>query len=83
MEFIGYHSNLNPFSVLGDGSQTTKAAVRREFDNSELLNVCEWNRLSGLLDWHLRRGWDVHIHLKFGGRFPVGKAAVRDLFVLV
>jgi hypothetical protein len=35
----------------------------------------------GLLDWHLRRSWDVH--LEFGGRFPVGKVAARDFFVLV
>jgi hypothetical protein len=60
-----------------------KASARREFDNSELLNAREWTRLSGLLDWHLRRSWDVHVHLKFGDRFLVGKVAVQDLFVLV
>jgi hypothetical protein len=54
-----------------------------EFDNSELLDVCEWTPLSGLLDWHFRRSWHVHVHLEFGDRFPVGKVAVRDLFVLV
>jgi hypothetical protein len=54
-----------------------------EFDNSELLDVCEWTRLSSMLDWHVRRSWDVQVHLEFGDRFPVGRVAVRDLFVLV
>jgi hypothetical protein len=28
------------------------------------------------------RSWDVHTYLEFGDRFPVGKVAVRGLFVL-
>jgi hypothetical protein len=87
VELLGYHSNLNPFSVFDDESWTTKSRREKgglaEFDNSELLDVCEWTGLSGLIDWHLRRSWHAHVHLKFGGRFPVGKVAVRDLFVLV
>jgi hypothetical protein len=77
MELLGYHSNLNPLTVLDEKSPTTKG--RREkggFDDSELLDVGEWARRSGLLDWHLRRSWDVHVHLEFGDRFPVGKVAV-------
>jgi hypothetical protein len=87
VELLGYYSNLNPLSVLDDESRITKSRREKrglaEFDNSELVDVCEWTRLSGLLDWHLRRSWDAHVHLEFGDRFPVGKVAVRDLFVLV
>jgi hypothetical protein len=85
VELLGYHSNPNPLSTLGDKSPTAKSDEMpgngglAEFDNSELLGVCEWTRLSGLLDWHLRRSWDIYVYLEFGDRFPVGKVTVRDL----
>jgi hypothetical protein len=83
MELLGYHSNLNPLSVLDDESpdETPGNGGLAEFDNSELLDVCEWTRLSDLPDSHLRRSWNVHVHLEFCDRFPAGKVAVRDLFV--
>jgi hypothetical protein len=82
MELLSYHSNLNPLSVLDrPPDETPGNAGLVEFDNSELFNVCEWALFSGVLDWHLRRSWDVHFHLAFDGRFPVGKVSVRDLFV--
>jgi hypothetical protein len=80
MDLLGYHSNLNPRSVLDDESPTTKSGGKKGgFGNSELLDVCEWTRLSSLLDWHLRQSWEVHVHLEFGDLFPVGKVAVRGL----
>jgi hypothetical protein len=82
MEFLGYHSNLNPLSVLDDESPTTKS--RREKGGFiRPLELAQGESDQGLLDWHLRRSWDVHLHLEFGDRFPVGKVAVRDFFVLV
>jgi hypothetical protein len=48
MELLGYHSNLNPLSVLDDESPGNGDLA--EFDNSKLLDVCEWTRISGLLD---------------------------------
>jgi hypothetical protein len=82
VDLIGYHSNLNSISVLEDESRTTKSRREKgglaEFDNSDLLNVDEWTRLSGLLDWHPARSWDVHLHLEFGDRCPAGKVVVRD-----
>jgi hypothetical protein len=42
MDVLGYHSNLNPLSVLEDESPTTKSGREKEgSDNSELLDVCE------------------------------------------
>jgi hypothetical protein len=81
MEPLGYHSNLNPLSVLDDESPTTKS--RREKGGFiRLLEPVQGESHQGLLGWHLRRSWDLHVHLEFGDRFPVGKVAVRDLFVL-
>jgi hypothetical protein len=82
MELLGYHSNLNALSVLDDESSTTKS--RRE--NGGLIRPLEpvqGESHQGVLNWQIRRDWDVHVHLEFSGRFPVGKVAVRDLFVLV
>jgi hypothetical protein len=82
MGLLGYHSNLNPLSVLDNESPTTKS--RREKGGSiPPLQPVQGESHQGLLDWHLRRSWDVHLHLEFGGCFPVGKVAVRDLFVLI
>jgi hypothetical protein len=56
MNLLGSPSNLNPLSVLDDESPTIKSGREKGgFNNSELLDVCEWTRLPGLLDWHLRR----------------------------
>jgi hypothetical protein len=80
MELLSYRSNLNPLSVLGDESPTTKG--RREKGGFiRPLDPVQRESHQGLLDWHLRRSWDVH--LEFGDRFPIGKVAVRDLFILV
>jgi hypothetical protein len=80
MALLGYHSNMNPVSVLDDESPTTKS--RREKGGFiRPLEPTQGNSRQSLLDWHLRRSWDVH--LEFGDHFPVGKVAVRDLFVLV
>jgi hypothetical protein len=82
MELLGYHSNLNLLSVLDDESPTTQG--RREKGGLiRPLEPVQPESHQGLLDWHLRRSWDVPVHLEFGDRFPVGKVAVRDLFVLV
>jgi hypothetical protein len=82
MELLGYHSNLNPLSVLDDESPTTKG--RREKGGFiRPLEAVQGDSHQGLLDWHLRRSWDVHVHLEFSDRLPVGKVAVRDSFVLV
>jgi hypothetical protein len=81
MELLGYHSNLNPLSVLDDESPTTKS--RREKGGFILpLEPVQGESHQGLLDWHLRRSWDAHVHLEFGDRFPVRKVAFRHLFVL-
>jgi hypothetical protein len=81
-ELLGYHSNLNPFSVLDDESPTTKS--RREKEGFiRPLEPVQGESHHGLFAWHLRRSWDVHVHLEFGDRFSVGKVAVRDLYVLV
>jgi hypothetical protein len=51
MELFGDHSNLNPLSVLDRAPDETPGNEGlAEFDNSELLDVCEWARFSGLLD---------------------------------
>jgi hypothetical protein len=82
MEFLGYHSNLNPLSVLDDESPTTKS--RREKGGFiRPSEPVQGESHQGVLDWQIRWSWDVHVHLEFGDRFPVGKVAVRDLFVLV
>jgi hypothetical protein len=82
MEVLGYHSNLNPLSVLDDESPTTKS--RREKGGFiRPLEPVQGESHQGLLDLHLRRSRDVHVHLEFGDRFHVGKVAVQDLFVLV
>jgi hypothetical protein len=82
MQLLGYHSNLNCLSVLNDESPTTKS--RREKGGFiRPLETVQGESHQGPLDWHLRRSWDVRIHLEFGDRFPVGKVAVRDFFVLV
>jgi hypothetical protein len=82
MELLGYHSNLNRLSVLSDESPTAQS--RREKGGLiRPLDQVQGESHQGLLDWRLRRSWDVHVHLEFGDRFPVGKVAVRDLFVLV
>jgi hypothetical protein len=80
MELFGSHSNLNPLSVLDDESPTTKSR-REEGGFIRPLEPVQGGPYQGLLDWHLRQNWDVHDHLEFGDRFPVGKVAVRDLFV--
>jgi hypothetical protein len=78
MELHGYQSNLTPLSVLDDESPTTKG--RREKGGFiRPLEPVQGESHQGLLDWHLRGSWDVH--LKFSDRFPVGKVAVRALFV--
>jgi hypothetical protein len=82
MELLGYHSNLNPLSVLDDESPTIKSR-REKGDFIRSLAPIQGDSHEGLLDWYLRRSWDVHVHLEFGDRFPIGKVAVRDLFVLV
>jgi hypothetical protein len=70
MPFLGYHSNLNPISVLDDESPTTKS--RREKGGFiRRLELVQGDSHQGLLDWHLRRSWDVDVHLEFGHRFPV------------
>jgi hypothetical protein len=75
MELLGDHSNLNPLSALDDESPTTKN--RREKGGFiRPLEPVQRESHQGLLDWHLRRSWDVHAHLEFGDRFPVGKVAV-------
>jgi hypothetical protein len=80
MERLGYHSNLNPLSVLDDESPTRK--IRREKGGFiRPLKPVQGESHQDLLDWHLRRRWDVYVHLEFRDRFPVGKVAVRDLFV--
>jgi hypothetical protein len=82
MQLLGYHSNLNPLSVLDDESPTTKS--RRENGGFiRPLDPVQEESHQGLLGRQRRRSWDVHIHLEFGDRFLVGKVAVRDLFVLV
>jgi hypothetical protein len=82
MELLGYHSNLNLLSVLDDESPTTKS--RREKGGFiRTLEPVQEEFHQGLLDWHLRRSWEVHVHLEFGDHFPVGKVAARDLFALV
>jgi hypothetical protein len=61
MEFLGYHSNLNPLSVLDDESPTTKS--RREKGGFiRPLKPVQGESHQGLLDWHLRRSWDVRLH---------------------
>jgi hypothetical protein len=82
MELLGYHSNLKPLSVLDDESRTTKSR-RGKGGFIRPLEPVHGECHQDLLDWHLRRSWDVHAHLEFGDRFPVGKVAVRNLFVLV
>jgi hypothetical protein len=82
MECLGYHSNLNPLSVLGDESPTTKSG-REKGGFIRPLKPVQAEFHQDLLDWHLNRSWDVHVHLEFDDRFPVGKVAVRDLFVFV
>jgi hypothetical protein len=74
MELPGYHSNLNPLSVLDDESPITKRGEKGGFIRP--LEPVQRESHQGLLDWHLRRSWDVYVHLEFGGRFPVGKVAV-------
>jgi hypothetical protein len=82
MELLDYHSNLNTLSVLDNESPTTKS--RREKGGFvRPLEPVPGESHQGLLDWHLRRSCDVHVHLEFGDRFPIGKVAARDLFVLV
>jgi hypothetical protein len=81
MELLGYHSNLNPFSVL-DESPTTKSR-REQGGFIRPLEPVQGDSHQCLLNWYLRRSWDIHVHLEFGDRFPVGKVAVRDLFVFV
>jgi hypothetical protein len=82
MELLGYHSNLNPLSVLDYESPTIKS--RREKGGFiHPLEPVQGEPHQGPFDWHLRRSWDVHFHLEFGDRFPFGTVAVRDLFVLV
>jgi hypothetical protein len=82
MELLGYHSNLNHFSVLDDESLTTEnRREKRGFIRPS--EPVQWESRQGLSDWHLRRSWDIHVHLEFGDSFPVGKVTVRDLFVLV
>jgi hypothetical protein len=82
MELLGYHSNLNSLSVLDHESPTTKSR-RKKGGLIRPLEPVQGESHQGLLDWHLKQNWDVHVHLEFGDRFPVGKVAVRDLFVLV
>jgi hypothetical protein len=82
MELLGHHSNLNPLSVLDDESPTTKSR-RGNGGFIRQLEPVQGESHQGLLDWHLRRSWDVHVHSEFGDRFPLGKVAVRNLFVLV
>jgi hypothetical protein len=75
MEFFGYHSNLNPLSVLDNESPTTKSRSEKGgFIRS--LEPVQGESHQGLPDWHLKRSWDVRVHLKFGDRFPVGEMAV-------
>jgi hypothetical protein len=82
MELLGYHSNLSSLSVLDDEAPTTKSRSEKGGFIRPLEPV-QGESHQGLLDWHLRRSWDVRVHLEFGGRFLVGKVALRDLFVLV
>jgi hypothetical protein len=82
MDLLGYHSNLNPLSVLEDESPITKGRHEKGGFIRPLQPV-HGESHQDLLDWHLRRSWDVHVHLDFDDRFPVGKVAVRDLFVFV
>jgi hypothetical protein len=82
MELLGHHSNLKPLSVLDYESRTTK--IRREKGGFiRPLDPVQGESHQGLLDWHLSWSWDVHVHLEFGDRFPVGKVAVRDSIVLI
>jgi hypothetical protein len=82
MEFLGYHSNLITLSVLNDESPTAK--IRREKGGFiHPLEPVQGESHQGLVNWHLRWSWEVHVHLEFGDRFPVGKVAVRNLFVLI
>jgi hypothetical protein len=77
---FGYHSNLNPLSVLDDESPTTESR-RKKGGFIRPLEPVQGEFHQGLLDWHLRRNWDVDVDLDFGDRFHVGKVTVRDLFV--
>jgi hypothetical protein len=82
MELLDYHSNLNPLSVLDDESPRTKS-WREKGGFIRPLEPVQGESHQGLLDWHLRRSSDVHVHLEFGDYFPIGKVAVRNLFVLI
>jgi hypothetical protein len=80
MELLRYHSNLNPLSVLDDEPPTTKSRCEKG-GFIRPLELVQGGCPQDLLDWHLRRSWDVQVHLEFGDRFLVGKVAVQDLFV--
>jgi hypothetical protein len=82
VELLGYHPNLNSLSVLDDELLTTKSRCEKEGFIRQLEPV-QGESHQGLLDWRLRRSWDVHAYLEFGDCFPVGKVAVRGLFVLI
>jgi hypothetical protein len=72
MELLGYHSNLNALSVLDDESPTTKNRCEKG-GFTRPLELVQGESHQNLLDWHLRKSWDFHIHLELGDRFPVGK----------
>jgi hypothetical protein len=82
MELLGYQSNLNPLSILDDESPTTKSP-REKGGFIRPLEPVQGESHQGLLDWHLRRSWDVHVHLELSDCFPVRKVSVRELFVFV
>jgi hypothetical protein len=82
MERLGYHSNLNPLSVLDHESPIAKIPGEKGGFIRPLEPV-QGGSHQDLLDWHLRRSWDVHVQLEFGNRFPLGKVAVQDLFLSV
>jgi hypothetical protein len=82
MELFGYHSNPNRLSVLDDESPIAKSQHEKG-GSIRPWEPVQGESYQGLVDWHIRRSWDVHVHLEFGDRFPVGKVAARDLFVLV
>jgi hypothetical protein len=82
MEFLGDHSNLNPLSVLADESPITESR-RKKGGFIRPWEPVQRESHQGMLDWHLRRSWDIHVHLEFGDHFPVGKVVVPELFVLI
>jgi hypothetical protein len=57
-ELLGYHSNLNPLSILDDESPTTKS--RREKGGLiHPLEPVQGESHQGPFDWHLKRSCDA------------------------